>query len=81
MLIQSQPIGNVGFPILAICVVPGEGQPLIKDVDGRKAVLEGTHQHVLQILYTVCVRSAFDEFTLLIAQRLIRLEVTNASKI
>ena len=66
--------------MLATCFLPGESQPLIKDVDGSKAVLDGTHQHVLQILSTVCVRSAFGDFTLLIAQRLIRVEVTNASK-
>ena len=60
------------------------GQPLIKilikNVGGSKAVSKGTHQYVLQILNTVCVRSAFEGFTLLIAQRLIRVKVTNASK-
>ncbi len=66
--------------MLAMCVLPGEGQPLIKHVDGSKAVLEGMHQHVLQILNTVCFRSAFEDFTLLTAQRLISVEVTNASK-
>ena len=66
--------------MLAMCILPGEGQPLIKDVDGSRAVLEGTHQHLLQILNMVCVRSACEDFTLLIAQRLIRVEVTNASK-
>ena len=66
--------------MFAIRILPGEDQPLIKYVDSSKAVLEGTQQNVVQILNTVCVRSAFEDFTLLIAQRLIRVEIINASK-
>ena len=80
MPIRSQLVAYIGFPMLAICILPGEGQPSFKDVDGSNVVSKRTHQYVLQKLNTVCIRSIFQDFTVLIAQRLIRIGITNASK-
>ena len=43
MPIQSQLVAYIGFPMLAICILPGEGQPLFKDVDGSNVVSKRTH--------------------------------------